>query len=52
MPVTAIAGHDIHVDDEGFLTVYEEWTEDLAALLAEQIGIVSGYGLECRAAYG
>ena len=39
MPVTAIAGHDIHVDDEGFLTVYDEWSEDLATLLAAQIGI-------------
>lgn len=39
MPITAIAGHDIHVDDEGFFTVYDEWTEDLATLLATQIGI-------------
>ena len=39
MPVTAIAGHDIHVDDEGFLTVYEEWSEELATVLAARIGI-------------
>ncbi len=39
MPVTTVAGHDIHVDDEGFLTVYNEWTEELATLLAAQIGI-------------
>jgi len=39
MPVTTIAGRDIHVDDEGFLTVYEEWDDDLAKQLAAQIGI-------------
>jgi TusE/DsrC/DsvC family sulfur relay protein len=39
MPVTAIAGRDIHVDREGFLTVYDEWDEDLAQDLAAQIGI-------------
>ena len=30
MPVTTIAGHDVHVDDEGFLTAYDEWDEGLA----------------------
>jgi len=39
MPVTSIAGHDIHVDEEGFLTVYGEWDDDLAKQLAAQIGI-------------
>ena len=39
MPVTTIAGRDIHVDDEGFLTVYDEWDEHLAKQLAAQIGI-------------
>jgi TusE/DsrC/DsvC family sulfur relay protein len=39
MPVTSIAGHDIHVDAEGFLTVYDEWNDDLAKQLAAQIGI-------------
>jgi len=39
MPVTTIAGRDIHVDDEGFLTIYEEWDDDLAKQLAAQIGI-------------
>jgi tRNA 2-thiouridine synthesizing protein E len=42
MPVTTIAGHDVHVDDEGFLTSYEEWDEGLATALAEQIGIDLG----------
>jgi tRNA 2-thiouridine synthesizing protein E len=39
MPVTNIAGHDVHVDDEGFLTVYGEWDERLAEQLAANIGI-------------
>ena len=39
MPVTTIAGRDIHVDDEGFLTVYYEWDDDLAKQLAANIGI-------------
>ncbi|MGZ4592408.1 MAG: TusE/DsrC/DsvC family sulfur relay protein [Actinomycetes bacterium] len=39
MPVTTIAGHAVHVDDEGFLTTYDEWDEDLARTLASQIGI-------------
>jgi TusE/DsrC/DsvC family sulfur relay protein len=39
MPVTTIAGHEIHVDEEGFLTSYDEWDEDLANTLAAQIGI-------------
>jgi len=39
MPVTTIAGREIHVDDEGFLTSYDEWTPDLAEQLATQIGI-------------
>jgi tRNA 2-thiouridine synthesizing protein E len=39
MPVATIAGREVHVDDEGFLTQYEEWTEDLARQLAANIGI-------------
>lgn len=39
MPVTAIAGKEVHVDDEGFLTEYEEWDETLAEQLAKNIGI-------------
>ncbi|HEX6497654.1 MAG TPA: TusE/DsrC/DsvC family sulfur relay protein [Micromonosporaceae bacterium] len=39
MPVTTIAGREVHVDDEGFLTVYDEWDDDLAKQLAVQIGI-------------
>ena len=39
MPLTSIAGREVHVDDEGFLTVYDEWDDDLAKQLAAQIGI-------------
>ena len=39
MPVTTIAGREVHVDDEGFLTEYDEWDDDLAKQLAAQIGI-------------
>ena len=39
MTVTTIAGHDVHVDAEGFLTVYDEWDESLGAELAANIGI-------------
>jgi TusE/DsrC/DsvC family sulfur relay protein len=41
MPLTTIADHDVHVDDEGFMTMYDEWDESLAAALAENIGIDS-----------
>ena len=33
MPTTTIDGHEIHVDNEGFLTDYAEWSEDLAKSL-------------------
>jgi len=39
MPVTELDGHQVHVDEEGFLTEYDEWSEDLAPVLARQIGI-------------
>ncbi len=39
MPVTTIADHEIHVDDEGFMTVYDEWDEELAKSLAAAIGV-------------
>jgi TusE/DsrC/DsvC family sulfur relay protein len=39
MTTTMIAGSDLHVDEEGFLTNYEEWSEALAVQLAKNIGI-------------
>jgi tRNA 2-thiouridine synthesizing protein E len=39
MTVTTIAGHEVHVDPEGFLTTYDEWDEGLARALAGQIGL-------------
>jgi tRNA 2-thiouridine synthesizing protein E len=34
-----LEGHVFHVNEEGFLTVPEEWSEELASSLAAQIGI-------------
>ena len=39
MTVTTIGTTQVHVDAEGFLTDYDEWSEDLASQLAAQIGI-------------
>jgi tRNA 2-thiouridine synthesizing protein E len=39
MAVTTIAGHDVNVDDEGFMTKYDEWDEEIGTALAAQIGI-------------
>jgi len=39
MTVTTIGTAQIHVDTEGFLTEYDEWSEDLGRQLAAQIGI-------------
>jgi TusE/DsrC/DsvC family sulfur relay protein len=39
MPTTTIDGHTIHVNDEGFMTDPDEWTEPLGTSLATQIGL-------------
>jgi TusE/DsrC/DsvC family sulfur relay protein len=39
MPVTTIGALQVHVDAEGFLTEYDEWSDDLAQHLAAAIGI-------------
>ncbi len=39
MTTATIAGREIHVDAEGFLTEYDEWDEELAKQLAQNIGI-------------
>ncbi len=42
MAVTTINGVEVHVDDEGFMTEYDEWNEDIAVALAGNIGIELG----------
>jgi tRNA 2-thiouridine synthesizing protein E len=42
MSLATIAGHEVHVDDEGFMTEYDEWDEVLARSLAANIGIELG----------
>lgn len=39
MPIATIAGREVEINDEGFMTEPSEWTEDIAAFLASQIGI-------------
>jgi tRNA 2-thiouridine synthesizing protein E len=39
MPVIEIAEKPIHVNEEGFMTEYDEWDEDIAKFLAKQIDI-------------
>ena len=39
MPVTTMNGREIQVNDEGFLTQYDEWDEELAEVLAKNIDI-------------
>ena len=39
MPVTTLNGKAVNVNEEGFLTEYDEWDEDLATVLASNIGI-------------
>jgi len=39
MPTTTIAGTEVTVDDEGFMTEYDQWNEEIGAALAANIGI-------------
>ncbi len=39
MSTTTIAGHEIEVNEEGFLTDPDQWTPEMAEALAAQIGI-------------
>ena len=39
MPTTTIAGRTVDVNDEGFLTTYDQWDEALGAELAKLIGV-------------
>lgn len=40
MPTAAIADRQVNVDNEGFMTEYDEWNDALAVALASNIGIV------------
>ena len=39
MPTATIAGHEVQINDEGFLTEYDQWSEDIAEELATNIGV-------------
>jgi TusE/DsrC/DsvC family sulfur relay protein len=39
MTLATLDGREVHVDDEGFLTEYDEWDEALAKVLAGNISI-------------
>jgi tRNA 2-thiouridine synthesizing protein E len=39
MSTATIADRQVHLDDEGFLTEYDDWNEDVAVALASNIGI-------------
>jgi len=39
MSLATIAGQEVHVDEEGFMTEYDEWDEELARQLAANIDI-------------
>ena len=39
MSTATIAGHPVTVDDEGFMTEYDEWNEEVGRELATMIGI-------------
>ncbi len=39
MATATLSGHEIHVDEEGFMTDPAEWSEELAGFLAGRIGI-------------
>ena len=39
MATATIAGHEVQVNDEGFLTEYDEWSEEIAAELAKNIEV-------------
>ncbi len=39
MPTTIIEGHELSVDDEGFLTEYDQWDPQIAEALAQAIDV-------------
>ncbi len=41
MPEKTIAGKTVQVDEEGYLTDHTQWTKEMAAELAQEVGIDS-----------
>ena len=39
MATATIAGQEVHINEEGFLTEYDEWTEEIGKELAGNIGV-------------
>jgi tRNA 2-thiouridine synthesizing protein E len=39
MAMATIAGKEVHINEEGFLTEYDEWNEEIGAELATNIGV-------------
>ena len=39
MGMATIAGSEVHVNEEGFLTEFDEWNEDIGAELAKNIEV-------------
>jgi tRNA 2-thiouridine synthesizing protein E len=39
MSTSTIAGKEVQINDEGFMTEYDEWSEEIGASLAGGIGI-------------
>jgi tRNA 2-thiouridine synthesizing protein E len=39
MITETIAGKEVHLNEEGFMTEYDEWTEEIGAELASLIGV-------------
>ena len=39
MPTATIAGRNVTVDDEGFMTVYDEWDQSVGTELAKDLDI-------------
>jgi len=39
MATATIAGHEVSINEEGFLTEYDEWNEEIATELAANIGV-------------
>ena len=39
MGMATIAGKEVHINEEGFLTEYDEWSEEIGAELAKNIDV-------------